>query len=105
MYPEDGREFTARVRWENSQRRVSGLAILVSPSPFSKKMNLYIHASQAGEGSLRLQDSRGLVQVQQPLHLSAGDNAYGIQTNIPPGVYFVVVESGGERIVKQVLKI
>lgn len=105
VYPADGRELPANLLWETAEREMLELGLMVNPNPFRETAKVFVYSGKAQEGIVRLQDSRGAIRMQQPVELIAGDNTLEIQTDVPPGVYFVVVESAGNRIFRRVVKI
>lgn len=105
VYPADGRELPANLLWETAEREMLELGLMVNPNPFRETAKVFVYSGKAQEGIVRLQDSRGGIRMQQPVELIAGDNTLEIQTDVPPGVYFVVVESAGNRIFRRVVKI
>lgn len=93
------------ISWENGQSQTTpSTSVVVSPNPFTDQMDVYLGVSDNPEPTmLRLYDTQGREVVAH--RAPAGQEKYSLATAaLPPGIYFLRVESAGQVQTVRVVK-
>ncbi len=80
----------------------------VYPNPFIQDATLSFRLKQAGAVSLSIVQSDGRMIHSEQLQMTAGANALrlrDLQAKLRPGMYYIILESGGEKHSQTVVKI
>lgn len=109
LYQEDGLEFPVKLDWQGNNRAAAPqeLGLIVSPNPFYEETRAFVYAGEPTTALAHLSDSRGRMLFQQTLELQAGENTVQIRPNSPtlPGVYFLTLETEGQKVQRQIVKL
>lgn len=93
------------ISWGNDQSPITpSTSVVVSPNPFTDQMDVYLGVSDSPEPAmLRLYDTQGREVVAH--RAPAGQEKYSLATAaLPPGIYFLRVESAGQLQTVRVVK-
>ncbi len=103
-------KFTVDAQTGVKPPKLDTMLLTVGPSPFKFHTTGRFHLAKAGDATVKIYDVRGRhVATLLQSSLSAGDHEVqwnGKETNgaeAPSGVYFVVLNSAGEKITRRVL--
>jgi len=78
--------------------------ITLFPNPFDNEITIKVNASKDQVVSILLYSLTGQILLDKQLHVVSGENVLRIQPRVVTGVYSLVIEINGEKIVNKVIK-
>jgi len=85
---------------------INGMQIMeVYPNPVVSSLQLQLSSQQSANATLKVTDISGRTCVEQELKLIAGENTAEVDmTALAPGVYLMMLESGGQQVTYKIVK-